>query len=1205
MVQVFDSCLSRVSPRRLYLCSDSCRQQQQGHPPAAPPRSETTPIPVPTQIRNYQRIEQNLSSSPTATNLCGSPRSGMVRRSNTSPMGFMKGGSGSPSPADVAQAVGRRISMGSSRPYSPSPLVGTIPEQLGQCCCGTPQVHESRSRSSSGGRLSEQPVRITLGGQPYQGSTDSLNTERPMDTAPAGAYGMPTLQGASPRTVMFTVGSPPNSTTPPTCSHMGIRPRTTSVGSNSSAGSLCSTSGRVYMGSPPGVVMGTSPPGAEAAPSSLRYIPYGTSPPSLEGFITFEAPELPEETLMEREHTDTLLHLRMMLSFTDCVLEIATARGGGSELGVSTASLYPPQDSVVVDQISQLSKEWGQVEQLVLYMKAAQLLASSLHLAKAEIKSGKLNPSSAVKQVVKSLNERYKSCISLCRRLTERLNRFFSDKQRFMDEINSVTAEKLIYNHAVEMYCNGGDLADYLQAKGTLREDTLRVFLQHIAAAMRVLNSKGIIHRDLKPQNILLSYVGRKKAGLNGIRIKIADFGFARYLQNNMMAATLCGSPMYMAPEVIMSQNYDARADLWSIGTVIYQCLVGKPPFQANSPQDLRLFYEKNKALLPNIPRETSPHLGDLLLGLLQRNQKDRMDFACPMPVPVPSYPSSVSDSSSGSSPSCRFASPPKTDWEVAVKCIKKNLSKSQILLGKEIKILKELQHENIVALYDVQPRVPVETHPVSERHDEADRKGAELGLKAKTWDQITGGIQALLDGRERDSELDLCGQSGASSRGAAKQSEDKVLNSARYQEVLSELQTGELWKDPDFPPAPASLTYEEVPPPAIQWLRASQLHPAACFMDDGVSKGDIIQGELGDCWFWASVATILHSRRLIEKVIPPANVTAPPAGCAVSVTAVPRSPGQTISEREIYTGLFRFRFWQFGSWVEVLVDDFLPTRNGRLIYARSAVGNEFWPSLLEKAFAKLHGSYQAIEGGWTLDALTDLTGGVGEMYRIRDFTGRQDQLYSHLATASRKKAFIACGTSRFDDFCERFANVTVLTLGPDFDCDGSTDAGSLLEVKGRWVSGVNAGGCRNNLAMYTSNPQHPITVLETATVPHGQGTAEDEGCSVLVCLLQNFNRGNRRLEPRMNPIGMQVYKSGDPKTPLTSALLVRQREVSDSGPYVAQRSVNLHCQLSAGSYTIIPSTFNPDAPGDYMLRIFTESPVQLHQGHHLSACSL
>lgn len=61
----------------------------------------------------------------------------------------------------------------------------------------------------------------------------------------------------------------------------------------------------------------------------------------------------------QREHTDTLMHLRMMLSFTDCVLEIASLRAGGTDLGASAASLYPPQDSVVVDQISQLSKEWG------------------------------------------------------------------------------------------------------------------------------------------------------------------------------------------------------------------------------------------------------------------------------------------------------------------------------------------------------------------------------------------------------------------------------------------------------------------------------------------------------------------------------------------------------------------------------------------------------------------------------------------------------------------------------------------------------------------------------------------------------------------------------------------------------------------------------------------------------------------------------
>ncbi|KFW94182.1 Serine/threonine-protein kinase ULK1, partial [Phalacrocorax carbo] len=228
--------------------------------------------------------------------------------------------------------------------------------------------------------------------------------------------------------------------------------------------------------------------------------------------------------------------------------------------------------------------------------------------------------------------------------------------------------------YLVMEYCNGGDLADYLHTMRTLSEDTIRLFLQQIAGAMKMLHSKGIIHRDLKPQNILLSYAGGRKSNPNNIRIKIADFGFARYLQNNMMAATLCGSPMYMAPEVIMSQHYDAKADLWSIGTIIYQCLTGKAPFQASSPQDLRLFYEKNKMLMPNIPRETSSHLRQLLLGLLQRNHKDRMDFdeffhhpfldaSASMKksasVPMPSYPSSGSGSSSSSSSTSHLASPP------------------------------------------------------------------------------------------------------------------------------------------------------------------------------------------------------------------------------------------------------------------------------------------------------------------------------------------------------------------------------------------------------------------------------------------------------------------------------------------------------------------------------------------------------------------
>ncbi|XP_069471287.1 serine/threonine-protein kinase ULK2 isoform X2 [Ambystoma mexicanum] len=535
--------------------------------PSVSPRSETAPIPVPTQLRNYQRLEQNLTSTSPVSNPHGSPRSGVVRRSNTSPMGFAKVGSCSPAAADTVQAVTRRLSTGSSRPYSPSPLVGIIPEQLGHCCCGHLQGHESRSRNSSGGspapqsqspqsllgaRLQSAPtltdiyqnkqkLRKQHSDPVYPSYVGCGYSHTPPPPRPVSLGASPTkLMGTSPRTsdwlykspLPTIIGSPTKATAPckipktqassnllalarchasgdtaPSkdvqeqrefahflCAHAAERPmsgeygKTTfgrsvsagklsdqqtrpslgvqfyqgstdslnaerpmdTVGSNSSGGSLCSTSGRVHIGSPPGTYLGSSPTTAEAAPCS-RYMSYGTSPPSLEDFITFEAPELPEETLMEREHTDTLRHLNLMLAFTECVLDLTAARGANPDMCASAVSLYQIQESVVVDQISQLSKEWGQVEQLVLYMKAAQILASSLQLAKSQIKSGKMNPSSAVKQVIKSMNEQYKFCISMCKKLTEKLNRFFSDKQRFVDEINNVTAEKLIYSCAVEM----------------------------------------------------------------------------------------------------------------------------------------------------------------------------------------------------------------------------------------------------------------------------------------------------------------------------------------------------------------------------------------------------------------------------------------------------------------------------------------------------------------------------------------------------------------------------------------------------------------------------------------------------------------------------------------------------------------------------------------------------------------------------------
>ena len=177
-------------------------------------------------------------------------------------------------------------------------------------------------------------------------------------------------------------------------------------------------------------------------------------------------------------------------------------------------------------------------------------------------------------------------------------------------------------------YCNGGELGDYLKKKGTLSEDTIRLFLRQLANAMKALHTKGIVHRDLKPPNILLCHKSsNKEPDPSEITLKIADFGFARFLQEGVMAATLCGSPLYMAPEVIMSLKYDAKADLWSIGTIIYQCLTGKAPFQAPTPQALKQYYEKNPSISPKIPSGTSADLRSLLCSLLRYNSKDRIEF--------------------------------------------------------------------------------------------------------------------------------------------------------------------------------------------------------------------------------------------------------------------------------------------------------------------------------------------------------------------------------------------------------------------------------------------------------------------------------------------------------------------------------------------------------------------------------------------------
>ncbi|KAL6936057.1 hypothetical protein ACO0OL_002248 [Hanseniaspora opuntiae] len=108
-------------------------------------------------------------------------------------------------------------------------------------------------------------------------------------------------------------------------------------------------------------------------------------------------------------------------------------------------------------------------------------------------------------------------------------------------------------------------------------------FIKQIANALYFIQSKNLIHRDIKPQNLLLT---SHPHGLVPY-LKIADFGFARFLPQQSMAETLCGSPQWMAPEILSYKKYDAKIDLWSIGCVIYEMCFGKPAFHAKNYIDL------------------------------------------------------------------------------------------------------------------------------------------------------------------------------------------------------------------------------------------------------------------------------------------------------------------------------------------------------------------------------------------------------------------------------------------------------------------------------------------------------------------------------------------------------------------------------------------------------------------------------------------
>ncbi|KAF5681070.1 ulk ulk kinase [Fusarium heterosporum] len=180
-----------------------------------------------------------------------------------------------------------------------------------------------------------------------------------------------------------------------------------------------------------------------------------------------------------------------------------------------------------------------------------------------------------------------------------------------------------------------------------LHEVVIRHFLKQLTSALEFLRLKNYVHRDVKPQNLLLlpsrSFREQRSrpvmqasqdslipiSGLASLpMLKLADFGFARVLPSTSLADTLCGSPLYMAPEILRYERYDAKADLWSVGTVLYEMSTGRPPFRARNHVELLRKIEAAEDVI-KFPREVtiSSDLKALIRSLLKRSPVERLSF--------------------------------------------------------------------------------------------------------------------------------------------------------------------------------------------------------------------------------------------------------------------------------------------------------------------------------------------------------------------------------------------------------------------------------------------------------------------------------------------------------------------------------------------------------------------------------------------------
>ncbi|XP_047376577.1 calpain-9 isoform X1 [Sciurus carolinensis] len=452
-------------------------------------------------------------------------------------------------------------------------------------------------------------------------------------------------------------------------------------------------------------------------------------------------------------------------------------------------------------------------------------------------------------------------------------------------------------------------------------------------------------------------------------------------------------------------------------------------------------------------------------------------------------------------------------------------------------------------------------------------------------------------------------------------------------------LQAGRLFEDMDFPADNTSLFYSERPPVPFVWKRPGEIVEKPEFILGGATRTDICQGELGDCWLLAAIASLTLNEKALARVVP-----------------------QDQSFGPGYAGIFHFQFWQHSEWLDVVIDDRLPTFRGRLVFLHSADHNEFWSALLEKAYAKLNGSYEALKGGSTVEAMEDFTGGVAETFLTRE--APQD-FYAILGKALKRGSLLGCSMDirnaaeseartpfglikghaytvtgldqvdvrgqkielirvrnpwgqvewngpwsdsspewqsvgladqkrlchaalddgefwmAFEDFRAHFDKVELCNLTPDALQEDALHRWEVAVHQGSWVRGSTAGGCRNFLDTFWTNPQIKLSLTEK---DEGQ-----EGCTFLVALMQKDRRKLKRFGADMLTIGYAIYQSPGRDGHLDKDFFRYHASLARSRTFINLREVSDRFRLPPGEYVLVPSTFEPHQEADFCLRIFSE----------------